>query len=868
MTKRSLQLGDDFLARLASDIETEEDAEILGRKLGFEQAEINRFMATNRSGYHVTCAGTRSMLFAWRQKVSPSDQPDTLRKCLLDAELVALADEYLGEIKHTTDPKPIPCQPMFSFNYCLKVLKDHYKTVLCQIQRRPWDPNDFADLKHLFTDINLVKFDRSTGQFQKTPLKGSVNGIFGTQIDGQFPKRIILTAPGGHGKTCAVAKLAYDWLHQTDGSPMKGLKALFVLRLREVEESVSLGEAITSQLLGETFGVTSESIENFLEMHQESCALIFDGYDEFKGSIKSTITSLTKVLRNIRLKNCRVLVTTRPHLEGDFSQGELSRIYTKMSIEGFSSDSSLQFIRRYFQARSSSNGGRELIKYIRNNNFLESLIKVPLFCTMVCHLYEVEALSNAHSLTSLFDSINQFLLQHALAKEVPSLLPSEAKLEDILYDLGKFAFDGLRSDSKKLVFQVEDFKHYPDAYKIGIKLGILSASSIPIKHLVNRQTSKTTVEFFHKLQQEYCASIYMRRLGITRESRYIKFRSPSKLDSLLAKEVNTVAKTLELENVLCFIAGANRPACLSVFRHIANQVKDFVLYYKCRLVLRCLLEADRSYVDDCHNVASALRKCFWDGKVDLYPLTDMMMTGLERLPQVAKRAITSVALCSTNLSVTMTTRLWSCLSSFDYLYNLYLNSSSINVENGELLPPLRSVRRLETWSLQKETFDHLTRCLPAVEDVEIWIGNEDNLDQALEWITCSLGEMGHTLRWIEINGLLNTNGSTVSKSTCEKFGRTIQQKAIQLETLCMVEIKMEYAEGLNDIVKCCKGIRSFKRLRFECDIHTNKETVYNILDGIGTRVESLGGLQKRRCNCMGIIVKQPGDSILNWKVRR
>eukprot|EP00057_Strongylocentrotus_purpuratus_P028973 XP_011683447.1 PREDICTED: uncharacterized protein LOC100893175 [Strongylocentrotus purpuratus] len=229
--------------------------------------------------------------------------------------------------------------------------------------------------------------------------------------------------------------------------------------------------------------------------------------------------------------------------------------------------------------------------------------------------------------------------------------------------------------------------------------------------------------------------------------------------------------------------------------------------------------------------------------------------------------ITSVCLCSTHLSIAMTTRLWVCLASFDNLHNLYLNNASVNLASGQSLPCLPFVRRLEAWSLREETFSHLTRCLPVVKDLEVWIGNDDNVDQAMERINRSLSQIGHTLRWVEINGLLNINGSTVSKATCEEFARTVQQNSTQLETLCMVEIKTE-DEGLVEIVQSCKGVGTLKELRIKCDEHLNKDTLYTFLDDIGTRMESFDGFRNKRCKCMRVIVKHPDNSILNWKVRR
>ena len=308
-----------------------------------------------------------------------------------------------------------------------------------------------------------------------------------------------------------------------------------------------------------------------------------------------------------------------------------------MVIEGFTPEYASQYITRYFIARSAPEQGNNLNEEIKTNSFVGSLIHVPLFCTMVCHLYEVGALSNAHSMTSLFENINQFLLQHALAKEV-SLFPQGEELEDVIHGIGEFAFDGLQNDSKQLVFKEEDFRYRREAYEIGINLGILSTIKIPVKHIDRKQTSKTTVEFFHKLEQEYCASVFLGKLSKKRSTGLFKSRTSSHLKDVLKRDVSTVAKTLELENVLCFVAGSSGPACLAVLKHIARQVKEFVLYYKCRLVLHCMVEADPNYINTCEGVRY-LRKCFWDGMIDLHPLTDRIMTGIEKLPQGAKSKV-------------------------------------------------------------------------------------------------------------------------------------------------------------------------------------------------------------------------------------
>ena len=90
-------VSDQLISDLASDIESEEHVESLGRALGVTQAAINRHMATNRLSGRVTCSGTRCMLYEWRQTVLPTDQHVSLKSALLEAGLVCLAHRYLKD---------------------------------------------------------------------------------------------------------------------------------------------------------------------------------------------------------------------------------------------------------------------------------------------------------------------------------------------------------------------------------------------------------------------------------------------------------------------------------------------------------------------------------------------------------------------------------------------------------------------------------------------------------------------------------------------------------------------------------------------------------------------------------------------------
>ena len=88
-------LSDKCLQDLAKNIETEEHVYSLATTLGFNRAEIERCLVTNRITGKSTYMGTLNMLSNWRMKTKMCDQMAILRKALTDSGLILIAETYL-----------------------------------------------------------------------------------------------------------------------------------------------------------------------------------------------------------------------------------------------------------------------------------------------------------------------------------------------------------------------------------------------------------------------------------------------------------------------------------------------------------------------------------------------------------------------------------------------------------------------------------------------------------------------------------------------------------------------------------------------------------------------------------------------------
>ena len=526
---------------------------------------------------------------------------------------------------------------------CREKLENKYRNQLCKIQMKPWDQTDYAEFKDMHTVVTMVQKDaRGQDTKKKKILQGSVAEIFSTKVNGELPARILISAPAGRGKTTAVAKMAYDWVHREKGSALELLPLLFVVKFRNTSQLTSIGEAIKSQLLSDVNDLTPEGLESFIRENQGICHIILDGLDEYAGISSSNMSlgsNIVSVIRWEEFPECRVLVTTRPHLENFFNQAELPRVYTKMWIEGFSQENSREYIDKFFASTSNPRlgHGHGLKVYLDDQPLINELVKTPLFCLMVCHLWSEERLNTETATqTELLDSVNVFLMHHANVrakskeKQITQDELTEEELIEIIRKLGKVALAGLIDDSKKLVFTPHDFRRVPAILERACELGILSKSTIPTTRLPrSNNTTSTTIEFYHKLVQEHSAGKY---LGAQTKKYTCMLRLKiSKLDRLLR---NIKANIGDYENLIRFTAGTDNSLCVRIMETLlSNRFLDESERY--RILLDCSSETKGTG----GNVSSLVQRCVNAESIVLKSPTVYTVVGMQNLPKQLKRQV-------------------------------------------------------------------------------------------------------------------------------------------------------------------------------------------------------------------------------------
>ena len=92
-------LSDELLLEIANSICDESKITALGFKLGFEYADIDRALKTNRVDGQVTSKGTHRMLHDWKEQTTMVEQRTKLKEALEKSGLAEVAEKLLQECK-------------------------------------------------------------------------------------------------------------------------------------------------------------------------------------------------------------------------------------------------------------------------------------------------------------------------------------------------------------------------------------------------------------------------------------------------------------------------------------------------------------------------------------------------------------------------------------------------------------------------------------------------------------------------------------------------------------------------------------------------------------------------------------------------
>ncbi|XP_041479599.1 uncharacterized protein LOC121427323 [Lytechinus variegatus] len=783
----------------------------LGQELGIGLTEVQNL----KKQYRDDAKEIAIIMFQkWRARVLPDGSTMKVVK-----EMMSNITETTKDISESDELTRITTK--LSVKRCRERLIDHYRKT-CKIALKPWDKTNYAGYDDLHTRISLLVSERGQrggDEVKKVTLPGSINDIFKTEVDGSLPNRILMIGGAGIGKTTSLAKLAYDWAHGAEDSPLKDVPLVFALKFRRSGKHTSLGEAIVKQLLGKIDGVTPQEIEKFIDENEEDCVILLDGYDEYNGSITSDgpKSSLEELLLYQRFRKCRVLISCRPHRQEDFDIDELPFVYAKVEIEGFSEEDYDNYIDRFFDSKVADATG--LKNYLKEQVSIGSLINIPFFCMAFCVLWKGQFLQDTKSHTALFNSLLKYLLEHARSKSCvgfESLVakPKKGFLKSVVSQVGRVALNSLLSDSRKLLFEQDDFEDCLHELDIAVEIGLVSKQAV-IEESSDWDESETVfVEFYHKLAQEHCAGVYLSTLD------------QDKLLGIL-KCITTESRVLDLENVLKFAAGSSDKVCLTILKRFETISWSTPLPYlhaigersqHHRLVFDILCESTEKLTEQ--QLTSTILPYFKDGEFHFVETSSSRTVyGFARIPLEIKAQIMTMVISFCELSEYQVHLLWKSLNLCKSLEKLDLKGCHLSID--DTLDKLCCVRRLDMMGV---TTDHhsLLASLPNVEEIRISNDHRTRSDSFMKEI---------------VDGLLRTNGRQTVVELSPMYGFTFFSRStcISSETVSyfiehtlphmtapralVLEVPIQYDDMIRIIVESIRRPTIIK-LRFFIDVES------------------------------------------------
>ncbi|KAJ8050772.1 NLR family CARD domain-containing protein 4 [Holothuria leucospilota] len=394
----------------------------------------------------------------------------------------------------------------------LKQVNERYKDLYNAVQPIPYIKDRFYCVDKVFVEGGIEFLDSVTsgGGLGEWKRLETYQDIF-HDPQGKSTRRILEGEPG-YGKSTVTLQFAYDWCNNIQGSALKDVELLILLRLRHLGGVSSIYRAIKQFILPKDTRLTEADIENILR-NSTSVVVILDGFDEYPDQESIPSTDVINIIAKKMFQEYEVVTTTR----SSFLPKKYPPLTKRVRLTGFDDHSRRSYIRKAVVGEDEERV-REVEQYLEENPILRDLCQVPLLFVIFAHMaHENANFRNLNSATSFFRYMISCFHSHMRNKMEDDNVPKCKLFETDHGELDRVAFEAFSGNAQKIVWEKEVLceqigEEFYDQY---VRIGILVEEEVidiiddPGTLITEHVQYKTEVRFYHKLFCEWYAAHYL-----------------------------------------------------------------------------------------------------------------------------------------------------------------------------------------------------------------------------------------------------------------------------------------------------------------------------------------------------------------------
>ena len=321
-------------------------------------------------------------------------------------------------------------------------------------------------------------------------------------IDSGRSLTIVVDGPPGIGKTTLCCKLLNLWANGELKHKQYDLVLYCPLRNISIAQANKLEQLLNYNYQCPHVSMVTEWLER---EHGKGLLIIFDGWDELSTQLRQSSLP-TKIICKQLLHKCSVIVTSRSYASSSLLK--LTSVNKHVQVMGFLKEEINTVIKGTLE--NNSQISKKLIDELQIRNDVYTLCYIPLICSIVIHVFEV----NGQLPTTLTKLYENFILQairkyvantgHYDPEDIQSLnekhLPPN--IATSFKDMCQFAYESLKENNPKMTFSsIEIQQHLKQTGYLGLI----------------RNYDKDVYQFLHLSIQEFLAAWWIAKYNEKKE---------------------------------------------------------------------------------------------------------------------------------------------------------------------------------------------------------------------------------------------------------------------------------------------------------------------------------------------------------------